>query len=121
MLLLLLYCTGIRFGEALLLRFCDVDVRAGVLFIGMFKGRARWVPFHRSLAQEMGKYLLARQAFTGGLAGPDERFFIGANGTMLSVSSAGHTIPLWPETAAALRQIVNAEAENETVFRNSRG
>jgi site-specific recombinase XerD len=29
--------------------------------------------------------------------------------------------PLWPETAAALRQIVNANAENETVFRNSRG
>ena len=92
MLLLLLYCTGIRFGEALQLRFCDVDVRAGVLFVRMFKGRARWVPFHRSLSREMGKYLLAREAFTGALAGPDERFFVGANGTMLSVSSAGHTI-----------------------------
>lgn len=29
--------------------------------------------------------------------------------------------PLWLETAAALRQIVNAETENEMVFRNSRG
>jgi integrase/recombinase XerD len=92
MLLLLLYCTGIRFGEALQLRFCDVDVRTGVLFVRMFKGRARWVPFHRSLAREMDRYLLERQSFTGALAGPDERFFIGVNRKMLSVSSAGHTL-----------------------------
>jgi len=137
MLLLVLYCTGIRFGEALQLRYGDVDVPAGVLFVRAFKGRARWVPFHRSLAREMNKYLLARQSFTGSLAGPNERFFVGANRKVLSVSSAGHTIqrlfqktglkpaqrlcPLWPETATALRQIVNSESENETVFRNSRG
>ena len=29
--------------------------------------------------------------------------------------------PLWPETAAALRQIVCSESENESIFRNSRG
>lgn len=29
--------------------------------------------------------------------------------------------PLWPETAAALRQIARTEAENESIFRNSRG
>lgn len=91
MLLLLLYCTGIRFGEALQLRCCDVDVQAGVLFVRTFKGRARWVPFHRSLAREMDKFL-ARQSFSGALAGPDERFFIGVNRNTLSVSSAGHTI-----------------------------
>ena len=92
MLLLVLYCTGIRFGEALQLRYGDVDVQASVLFVRMFKGRARWVPFHRSLAEEMKAYLLERQSFAGQLTGPDERFFIGATGKALSVSSAGHTI-----------------------------
>jgi len=92
MLLLVLYCTGIRFGEALQLRCGDVDVQAGVLFVRMFKGRARWVPFHRSLTREMEHYLLERQSFTGALTGPDERFFIGAKGKALSVSSDGHTI-----------------------------
>ena len=76
MLLLVLYCTGIRFGEALQLRYGDVDVQAGVLFVRMFKGRARWVPFHRSLAREMEDYLLERQSFAGELTGSDERFFI---------------------------------------------
>jgi len=92
MLLLVLSCTGIRFGEALQLRYSDVNVQAGVLFVRMFKGRARWVPFHRSLAREMEKYLLERQSFAGELAGPDDRFFIGASGKALSASSAGHTI-----------------------------
>jgi integrase/recombinase XerD len=92
MLLLVLYCTGIRFGEALQLRYGDVDVQASVLFVRMFKGRARWVPFHRSLTEEMEAYLLERQSFAGQLTGPDERFFIGATGKALSVSSAGHTI-----------------------------
>ena len=92
MLLLVLSCTGIRFGEALQLRYSDVNVQACVLFVRMFKGRARWVPFHRSLAREMEKYLLERQSFAGELAGPDDRFFIGASGKALSASSAGHTI-----------------------------
>ena len=52
-LVLILYCTGIRFGEALRLRLRDVDTRNGVLFIETFKGRARWVPFHRTLLREL--------------------------------------------------------------------
>ena len=92
MLLLLLYCTGIRFGEALLLRLQDVDTRAGVLFVQMFKGRARWVPFHRSLAREMDKYLLARQSFTGATARSDDRFFVGSSCASLPVSTAHETL-----------------------------
>lgn len=89
-LLLLLYCTGLRFGEALRLRLRDVDTRAGVLFVEMFKGRARWVPFHRSLSRELDKYLTARRAFAS--ARPDDRFFVGANRQQLSVSTASQTI-----------------------------
>ena len=56
--ILILYCTGIRFGEALHLRMRDVDTRSAVLFIDTFKGRSRWVPFHRSLAAELDRYLV---------------------------------------------------------------
>jgi integrase len=53
-----IYGTGLRFGEALRLRMRDVDTRAGVLFVETFKGRARWVPFHRTLASELGRFLV---------------------------------------------------------------
>ncbi len=59
-LILLLNCTGLRFGEALRLRMRDVDLRARVLFVKTFKGRARWVPFDPSLARELEKHLRAR-------------------------------------------------------------
>ena len=87
-LILLLYCTGIRFGEALRLRIRDVDMRAGVLFIAEFKGRARWVPIHRSLVLELKRYLTVRRAFAA--SGSDDRFFVGGNCRTLPVSTA-HT------------------------------
>lgn len=91
-LLLVLYCTGLRFGEALRLRVRDVDLRRDVLFIDEFKGRARWVPFDRSLRRELEKYLRARSAFTS--SGPDygAPFFIASNGGPLTPKIAGTTI-----------------------------
>jgi integrase/recombinase XerD len=89
-LLLLLYCTGLRFGEALRLRLQDVDTRVGVLFVEPFKGRARWVPFHRSLAREFDQYLTARRAFAP--AHPEARFFVGANCQTLPAPTAGRTV-----------------------------
>lgn len=88
-LLLVLYCTGIRFGEALRLRIRDVNTPSAVLFVDTFKGRARWVPFHRSLARELDRYLAARVEFAP--AGPDARLFVGANKTTLPVSTAAGT------------------------------
>ena len=89
-LLLVLYCTGIRFGEALRLRIRDVDTRSAVLFVDVFKGRARWVTFHCSLAHELGRYLAARVKFAP--AGPDTRFFVGVNKTTLPVNTASGTL-----------------------------
>jgi integrase/recombinase XerD len=89
-LLLLLYCTGIRFGEALLLRFRDVDTRARTLFVETFKGRARWVPFHHSLALELDQYLIVRYAFAP--SEPDDRLFVGINRETLPVSTAQRTL-----------------------------
>jgi len=89
-LLLVLYCTGIRFGEALRLRIRDVNTQSAVLFVDTFKGRARWVPFHRSLARELDRYLAARVKFAA--AAPDTRFFVGVNKTTLPVNTASGTL-----------------------------
>lgn len=90
-LVLVLYCTGIRFGEALRLRIRDLDLGQRVLFVAESKGRARWVPFHPSLAVELKRYLRARRAFVGFDAAPDDRVFVGANRRRLAVSTAGGT------------------------------
>jgi integrase len=89
-LVLILYCTGIRFGEALRLRLRDVDTRNGVLFIDTFKGRARWVPFHRTLSRELDRYRRERVRYAP--ASPDMRFFVGVNRRELSVKTAHCTI-----------------------------
>jgi integrase len=91
-LILVLYCTGIRFGEALRLRLRDVDTRAAVLFVNTFKGRARWVPFHRSLSRELDRYLTARMAY--GASDRDTRFFVGVNRRTLPVETAARTFRL---------------------------
>lgn len=89
-LILVLYCTGLRFGEALRLRLRDVDTRDGLLFVETFKWRARWVPIHRSLSRELDLYLTARRAFA--LAQPDDRFFVGVNRQRLSPGTAAGTL-----------------------------
>jgi len=89
-LILVLYCTGIRFGEALRLRIRDVDTRSAVLFIDTFKERARWVPFHRSLSRELDRYLASRVQYAS--SGPDARFFVGANQQRLPVNTASGTL-----------------------------
>jgi site-specific recombinase XerD len=89
-LILVLYCTGVRFGEALRLRIRDVDTRSAVLFIDTFKGRARWVPFHRSLSRELDRYLVRRVQYAS--PDPDAHFFVGANQQRLPVKTAGETL-----------------------------
>lgn len=91
-LILILYCTGIRFGEALRLRMRDVDTRSAVLFVDTFKGRARWIPFHRSLSRELDRYLTARVAYAA--SDPDTRFFVGVNQRRLPVETASRTFRL---------------------------
>ena len=54
---LVLYCTGLRIGEALGLRRCDVDLPQACFRVGPSKGRIRLVPFHRDLARELLTWL----------------------------------------------------------------
>jgi integrase len=91
-LFLVQYCTGLRFGEALRLRICDVDLRRRLLFVAEFKGRSRWVPFHPSLATELGRYLRARRSFVGADPRPDDRLFVGVNLRRLPVETASGTL-----------------------------
>lgn len=88
-LILVMYCTGIRFGEALRLRMQDVDTRTAVLFVNTFKGRARWIPFHRSLSRELDRYLTARVAYAA--SDQNARFFVGVNQRRLPVETAAGT------------------------------
>jgi integrase len=89
-LILVLYCTGLRFGEALRLRMRHLDTRLRVLYVDTFKGRARWVPFHGSLAKELNLYLSARCAYAP--AFPEARLFVGANQKTLPYRTAGEVI-----------------------------
>jgi integrase len=91
-LLLVLYCTGLRIGEALRLRVADVDLRRGVIFVDEFKGRARWVPFHRPLGRELERYLRARREFSGSDPARDGPFFIASDGDFLSPKAAGYAL-----------------------------
>lgn len=89
-LLLVLYCTGLRPGEALRLRMKDVDTNRGLLFITESKGRSRWVPFERSLGRELARYTVARRAISGD--GPDDPFLIEPRGGPLRSTTAGYTV-----------------------------
>ena len=87
--MLVLYCTGVRFGEALRLRIRDVDTRSGVLFVDTFKGRARWVPIHRSLCRELDRYMVARVKYAP--SDQEARLFVGVNQRVLPVETASRT------------------------------
>jgi integrase len=91
-LLLVLYCTGLRFGEAVRLRFRDLDLPRRVFFVAESKGRSRWVPFHPSLSVELARYLRARHVFVGFKGAPDDPIFVGSNRKALLVKTASYTL-----------------------------
>lgn len=60
-LLLLLYATGLRVGEALRLRLADVDLEQRTLLVAETKFfKARWVPFSASLGEQLHAYRVVR-------------------------------------------------------------
>jgi integrase/recombinase XerD len=81
-LILVLYCTGLRFGEPFRLRCRDVDLAANVFFIRESKGRSRLVPFGEDLAVKLREYVVQRNARAP--SGPDTPFFVRADGTPLT-------------------------------------
>jgi site-specific recombinase XerD len=80
-LLLILYCTGLRTGEAVRLRIRDVDLREKVLRVESSKAKSRWVPFEETLARELSDYLRERRRVNP--ASEDSRFLVQPNGSPL--------------------------------------
>ncbi len=59
-LLLVLYCTGLRPGEPLLLKLADADLRRCLFVVRESKAKTRLVPFHAGLARQIRRYLRIR-------------------------------------------------------------
>ena len=78
-LLLILYCTGLRTGEAVRLRIRDVDLREKALRVEVSKAKSRWVPFEETLARELSNYLRERRLINP--ASEDSRFLVQPNGS----------------------------------------
>jgi integrase/recombinase XerD len=78
-LLLILYCTGLRTGEAVRLRIRDVDLREKILRVEVSKAKSRWVPFEETLAKELSEYLRERLRISP--ASEDSRFLVQPNGS----------------------------------------
>jgi integrase len=60
-LILVLYCTGLRLGEAVRLRTADVALDRGTLMIQRSKGRSRIAAIRADLVGELRRYAAARQ------------------------------------------------------------
>jgi integrase/recombinase XerD len=88
-LLLVLYCTGLRFGEAVRLRLSDVDFERRVFFIRESKGRSRFVAFGDDLAGEIQRWLAERDRIVSVRGTPDpDVLFLRRNGHGLTIETA---------------------------------
>lgn len=93
MLILVLYCTGLRLGEAVRLRMIDVDLDRGTLMIGTSKRRSRIVPIRTDLVAELCRYLADRQGLLrNGEHDEQAALFLRRDGSPLTVSSASDAI-----------------------------
>jgi len=93
LLILVTYCTGLRFGEAVRLQCSDVDLRNNVLHIRESKGRSRLVPFGCDLAKEFHRFwperikVLTRKGRRG-----EDAVFIGRYGRPITLKSASDAV-----------------------------
>lgn len=89
---LLLYCTGLRFGEAARLQIGDLDLQRRLLWVRESKGRTRLVPFGSDLAQEFRRYLRTRGSANLSVQAPLLLSFTGRAYTTKLIS---HTLRQW--------------------------
>ena len=92
-LILVLYCTGLRLGEAARLHTTDVNLDRGTLMIRCSKGRSRLVVIRSDLVAELRSYVAQRQRLVRDLGRPDpEAFFLRRDASGLTVRSASEAI-----------------------------
>src|SRR5580658_6403299 len=92
-LLLILYCTGLRFGEAVRLQMSDVDVDRCTFLVRESKGRTRVVPFGDDLGRELKRWFAKRAevAARHDIA-PTGALFLHDDGRVLSIKRAGDAV-----------------------------
>jgi site-specific recombinase XerD len=92
-LMLVLYCTGMRLGEAVRLCVADVDLARGNLMIRHSKGRSRIVPIRPDLIAELRRYGEARQRLINERRRADpQAWFLRLDGSPLTLRSASDAI-----------------------------
>jgi integrase/recombinase XerD len=91
-LILVLYCTGLRLGEAVRLRTQDVDLRRCIFMIHHSKGRSRNVPFRTDLADELRRYIVARHQLVGEHNDDPPAFFLLLGAKPLQIHNASDSI-----------------------------
>jgi integrase len=92
-LILVLYCTGLRLGEAIRLRMADIDLDRGTLMIRHSKGRSRIVAIRADLIAEIRRYTAERQRLVSEPRRADpEALFLRLDGSPLTVHSASEAI-----------------------------
>ncbi len=92
-LVLVLYCTGLRLGEAVRLQMTDVDLDRGTLTIRDSKRRSRIVPIRNDLVAELRHYIDDRRHLFLDRQGEDSvAFFVRRNGTPIPINSASEAI-----------------------------
>jgi integrase/recombinase XerD len=92
-LLLILYCTGLRFGEAVRLQLPDVDLSQRMFLIRDSKGRTRYVPFGKDLGHELVDWFSKRRRIVSSrsVAGTDA-IFLRADGKVLDIKRAWEAV-----------------------------
>ena len=92
-LMLVLYCTGLRLGEAVRLRMADIDLDRGILEIQHSKGRSRIVAIRVDLVAEFRTYLAERQRLLQERCRSEpEACFLRLDASPLTVQSASDAI-----------------------------
>jgi len=90
-LLLVLYCTGLRIGEAMRLSLLDVDLKHACFTVRNSKGRTRLVPFGRDLAAELRNWLNCRRR-AGFVLTPQSKLFEREDGLPDSTANAAMSL-----------------------------
>jgi len=90
LMLLMLYCMGLRPGEPLRLRMADLDLKARTFLIRDSKGKTRIVPFGADLARTIERYLRKRAALVS--ASSSEYLLLDRDGRALKMRSISKII-----------------------------
>jgi integrase len=90
---LVLYCTGMRLGEATRLHMVDVDLRRAVLTVQRSKGRSRILAIRDDLVAELRRYLRCREEIVAASdAGDPATLFVRRDGSALTLRAASDAL-----------------------------